>query len=284
MTITSRTRVCGVVGHPVTHSLSPVMQNAAFRALKLDYVYLAFSVTPVDLRAAVEGMRALGIKGLNVTIPHKTTILAFLDKLTPEARALGAVNTVSNEDGVLVGHNTDGRGALRALVSKGARVESRSVLLLGAGGAARAIAHTLTPLVGNLTITNRTLSKARSLANALNRLHRDRVRTIPFSRAAVTQQARSSNIVLNATSIGLKAGSGELPLNFNAITRKHVMMDIVYGSRETPFIRKAKLRGALIVPGYEMLLQQGVLSFEVWTRRIAPVNVMRKALQNALKV
>ncbi len=159
--ISGRTRICGVIGDPIEHTMSPVMHNAAFKNMGVDYVYLAFRVRKEELGRAIEGMRALNIRGLNVTIPHKVAVIPFLDELDHLADKIGAVNTIVNDNGVLRGYNTDATGFLRALVERGIETEGESVVILGAGGASRAISFIISERRSNLVIVNRTWNRAK---------------------------------------------------------------------------------------------------------------------------
>ncbi|MBC8476719.1 MAG: shikimate dehydrogenase, partial [Dehalococcoidia bacterium] len=167
--ITGKTRICGIIGDPVEHSMSPVMHNAAFEALGLDYVYLPFHVQGEELKEAINGIRALNIVGLNVTIPHKMAVIPFLDKLDPLAERMGAVNTIANENGALAGYNTDASGFLQALRAQGIEPDGKSIVILGAGGAAKGISFILAGAGANLVILNRTLSRAEELASPIAR-------------------------------------------------------------------------------------------------------------------
>src|SRR3989304_4165105 len=167
MAISGKTRVCGVIGDPIEHTLSPTIHNAAFNHLNLDFVFLAFRVKAADLENAIQGMRGLGIHGLNVTMPHKSTVISFLDEVDPTVKFLGSANTILNNEGRLSGFNTDGVGALKALRENGVELSEKKVLLLGAGGAAKAIAFSLAEEVGELVVLNRATEKAKELAKAL---------------------------------------------------------------------------------------------------------------------
>ena len=175
MTISGKTRVCGVIGDPIEHSLSPIMHNAAFQALDLDYVYLAFKVKPACVTDAVNGMRALNIRGLNVTMPHKKTVMANLDRIDLSAQIIDSVNTILNKENLLFGFNTDGVGAVKALKENGVELKGRKVLLLGAGGAARAIAYAMAKEADELTVLNRTVKDAQALARLVEKTANKRI-------------------------------------------------------------------------------------------------------------
>jgi shikimate dehydrogenase len=283
MAISGKTRVCGVIGDPIEHSLSPAIQNAAFSHLKLGFVFLAFAVSPAELEDAVRGMRGLGIHGLNVTMPHKKAVTAFLDELDPTAKFLCAVNTILNRDGRLCGFNTDGVGASKALQGNGIMLSGKKVLLLGAGGAAKAIAFQLATEADKLVILNRTAKKAEELAESLSDVSGKEVKGAALSLGAVQENLRDSDVLINATSVGMHPNASQSPVPPEQLKPDLTVMDIVYNPVETKLARDAKTAGARVVSGVEMLVHQGAASFEIWTGRLAPVEVMRKAVLRQLK-
>lgn len=267
--------VYGILGHPVAQSLSPAMHNAAFRALGLDAVYVPFPVAPAQLEAALAGLAAAGVRGLNVTVPHKQAIVSLLDDLTPEAREMGAVNTVRLDGGHAVGTNTDGAGFLLSLTHDlDFAPAGRSVLLLGAGGAARAIAYALLRAdVGRLTIANRTGERAQALVADC----RTRFPGVPVEAAALDAVAGTApDLLVNATTVGM--GDGETPVALDAVGVTGAVIDIVYHPAETPLLAAAKALGLARTNGIGMLLYQGAAAFRFWTDREPPVDVMREAL------
>lgn len=277
MTITGKTRVCGVIGDPIEHTLSPLMHNAAFEALKLDYVFLAFKVKPAEVGNAIAGMRALNIRGLNVTMPHKSTIMNFLDRIDLSAKIINSVNTILNKESTLFGFNTDGVGALKALRENGVEPKGRKVLLLGAGGAARAIAYTMAKEADELAVLNRTVKQARDLAKLLEKTANKKIVAGSLSPSEIQHNIQDSDILINATSMGMKPKADESPVSPKLLRRNLAVMDIVYNPLETKLAKDAKAAGAQVVSGVEMLIYQGAASFEIWTGKSAPVEVMRKA-------
>jgi shikimate dehydrogenase len=283
--ITAKTRVVGILGHPVHHSLSPIMHNAAFESLGLDYRYFAFDVKPEMLRRAVEGLRALQMAGVNVTVPHKEKVIRYVDQLSPEARLMGAVNTIENRDGQLIGHNTDGMGFIMAFQEAfGQSVEGKRALLLGAGGAARAVAIQLVSQgVSEMIIANRTYVRARRLVKAITE-------SFPGASAlAIRLQGESlakiclrADMLINATSTGLMADSSLkfLPSIFRS---SMLVCDLTYNPPQTPFLKMAAEAGCKTMNGVGMLLHQGALAFRIWLGQEAPLSVMRAALEQALK-
>jgi shikimate dehydrogenase len=277
MAISGKTRVCGVIGDPIEHSLSPAIQNAAFRHLKLDFVFLAFRVKPADLENAVRGVRGLGIHGLNVTMPHKKAVTAFLDELDPTSKFLCAVNTILNDNGRLRGFNTDGVGASKALQENGIALSGKKVLLLGAGGAAKAIAFQLAKEVDELVLLNRTPEKATELAESLNQALGKEVMGAKLSLKTLRNNLQNSDILVNATSVGMHPNASQSPVPPEWLKPDLTVMDIVYNPVETKLARDAKAAGARVVSGVEVLIHQGAASFEIWIGCKAPVEVMRKA-------
>ncbi len=283
MTITGKTRVCGVIGNPIKHSLSPIMHNAAFEALKLDFVFLAFRVKSAEVGNAVAGMRALNIRGLNVTMPHKSSVIKHLDRVDLSAQIVNSVNTILNKENLLFGFNTDGVGALRALRENGVEPKGRKVLLLGAGGAARAIAYTLAKEADELSVLNRTGKQAQELAKLLEKSLNKKVVAGSLSPSDIQRNIEDSDILVNATSVGMKPKPDESPVAAKALRSNLAVMDIVYNPVETKLAKDAKAVGAKVISGVEMLIYQGAASFEIWTGKSAPVEVMREAALNHLQ-
>ncbi len=282
MEVSGRTKLCALIGDPVEHSLSPMMHNAAFKHLNLDFIYLAFRVEKHNLKAAIEGVRALKIHGLNVTKPLKVDVAALLDELDFSARNMGAVNTVLNQNGRLIGYNTDGVGALSAIQEAGVELEELKTVILGAGGASRAVAHSLANKVGELVILNRTISKAERLASELKKLYQSEVRYGGLDSQTVASELSDADLVINATSVGMKPNENASPINSELIRPDMVIFDLVYNPLETLLLRKAKEAGAKTISGLSMLLHQGAASFKIWTGVDAPLDVMRVALKKAL--
>jgi shikimate dehydrogenase len=283
MVISGKTKVYAVIGDPIEHSLSPAMHNAAFEASKLDCVFLAFRMKSAEVGNAMSAMRALGIQGLNVTMPHKNAVISFLDEVDQTANLLEAVNTVKNENGKLYGFNTDGVGALAALRENGVEPKGKKVLLLGAGGAARAIAFALAKEADELSILNRTLTSAAELANLLKQEFNANVIAYALSPLAVKANLADADLLINATSVGMKPKASQTLVAPEWLKPELAVMDIVYDPIETKLAKDAKAAGAKVVSGVEMLIYQGAASFEIWTGCSAPVEVMRKAALNQLR-
>ncbi len=283
MDISGKTRVCGVIGDPIEHTLSPIMYNAAFNSLNLDIAFLAFKVKPAEVGAAIAGMRALNILGLNVTMPHKKAVINYLDEVDQSARFLSAVNTIRNKSGRLFGFNTDGMGAVRALRENGADPRGKKVVLLGAGGAARAIAYMLAKEVDELVVLNRTVKQAEALAGLIKRARNKKVSAGALTPSVIQQSLSGTDILVNATSIGMKPNAGHSPVLPEWLKPNLAVMDIVYNPIETKLAKDAKAAGAKVVSGVEMLIYQGAASFEIWTGCKPPVEVMRESALNHLK-
>jgi shikimate dehydrogenase len=283
MDITGKTRVCGVIGDPIEHTLSPIIHNAAFNALKLDYTFLAFKVKPVEVENAVNAMRALNLRGLNVTMPHKSTVMNFLDRTDLSAQIVNSVNTILNKESKLFGFNTDGVGALKALRENGVEPKGRKVLLLGAGGAARAIAYTMAKEADELAVLNRTVKQAQALAKLLEKAANKKIVAGSLSPTEIQHNLQDSDILINATSIGMKPKADESLVAPKLLRSNLAVMDIVYNPIETKLAKEAKAAGAKVVSGVEMLIYQGAASFELWTGKSAPVEVMRQAALNHLQ-
>jgi shikimate dehydrogenase len=281
--LTGHTQLVGLFGWPVEHSVSPAMHNAAFSALWMDWCYLPFAVPPERLADAVQGVRALGLRGVNATVPHKQALLALVDDLTPEARAIGAVNTLLLGERML-GHNTDAAGFLRALRETGQDPAERHVLMLGAGGAARAVGYALLSAGARLSIHNRTVERALSLAADLRRaLPGAAVEAASLEREVLAQRAAVADLVVNATVVGMSShGEGspwpdEVPYPWGV-----PLFDLIYSPPETRLMSLARQAGAPATNGLAMLVYQGAESFRLWTGVEPPADVMLQACLHAL--
>jgi len=282
MEISGKTKLCCVIGDPVEHSLSPVMHNAAFKELNLDFVYVAFTVRKDELRNAIAGARSLQVHGLNVTMPHKTSIMKHLDEIDPTAKFIGAINTVLNADGKLIGYITDGVGAIKALKENRVSLEGKKLLLLGAGGASKAIAFHAAQEVGELKILNRTTQKAKELAEALHKKFDKKVSGNMLSSETIKKELEDTDILVNATSVGMHQNVNQSLVDSTWLRPDLCVMDIIYNPLETKLAKDAKSVGAKVISGIEMLVYQGAASFEIWTNRPAPVKVMKEAILNKL--
>ncbi len=283
MEVSGKTKVFCVIGDPIAHSLSPVMHNAAFKHLKIDAVYVAFNVKDGMLQDAVKGVRSLGICGMNVTMPHKTAIVNYLDESDATSKFVGAVNTVLNAGGKLIGFNTDGIGALKALEENGVKPRGKKFLLLGAGGAGKAIAFQLAQEADELVILNRDANKARVLADTLRKRFNKKVVGESLSHSVLGNWIRDVDVLINATSVGMNPHPNETLVEKSLLRPELVVMDIIYDPVETRLLKDAKSVGSKVIYGIEMLVFQGAASFAIWFNRSAPVNVMRKAVMEKLQ-
>lgn len=261
-------KVCLIIGYPIKTSKSPLMHNAGYKKLKIDdeFIYIKAEVKPEDLKTAMDGIRALGIKGVSVTMPHKQTVMKHLDKIDKDAQKIGAVNTISNLKGKLTGFNTDWTGAIAALEQK-TKLNNKRVGIIGAGGAARAIVYGLKTKGAIIKIYNRSQDKAKLLAEEFD---------CGYSGLSTQEDLPTMDVIINASSLGMNKNT--TPIDTKFLNRKQIIFDIVYSPKETRLIRDAKAIGANVIYGYEMLLYQGAEQFKLYTGLKAPVETMRKAL------
>ncbi len=269
-------KIYGIIGDPVAHSLSPVMHNAAFEKLGMDAVYLAFRVSKSELEDAIRGAKSLGISGLNVTIPLKEKALSFVDA-EEVAKKIGAINTIDFSSGTPVGYNTDGIGSLRVLKETTGEIKGKNVLILGAGGAAKAISLYLDPEGAKVTIANRTKERAAQLASNL--------RNADFIGlgAELKKHINASDILINATSVGMHPNENATLVSADMMHPDLVVFDIVYNPMETKLLNEAKRAGVKkIVDGVKMLVYQGAASFKIWTKEEPPIKAMEKAVRDAM--
>lgn len=275
-----RAELVGAFGCPIEENPTGVMEEAAFAALGLNYRYLTIRVEKGALQAAMDGVRAMNMRGINLTIPHKVEVLRWLDELSPAAQVIGAVNTVVNDGGRLWGENTDGKGFLKSLQDAGAAVEGRRIAILGAGGAARAIGVECA-LAGaeRVSILNRDAARGEELAELLTRRTPARGEYIPWQGAVPIPAG--TDILVNATSVGLYPDTDQKPdVDYDTVTPEMLVTDVVFNDPRTRFLAEAAERGARTVDGLGMLVRQGALNFTLWTGEEAPIQVMTEALRN----
>ena len=281
MDINTATQFCGVIGNPIEHSLSPAIHNAAFQKLALNFVYLAWKVDRIG--DAVRGLRALGnFRGASVTIPHKVAVLPFLDEVDTTARHIGAVNTIVAEEGQLLGMNTDATGALRALKEGNAPLKGASVVIVGSGGAARAIAFALAAeaQVRRLHLLGIEVDERRNLATDLRDKTGVSVEEEDLDERRLENVLPEARVLIHCTPVGMapKIGRSCIPPKF--LHRELIVMDVVYNPRETQLLIDARTAGCRTISGLEMFLYQAVAQFERWTGRSAPIQVMRAVLES----
>ena len=282
MKIKGSTNIVGLIGHPVEHSFSPPMHNAAFDELGTDYAYVAFDVNPTDLQTAIEGAKSLNIKGFNVTIPHKIEVMKFLNEIDEVAGLIGAVNTIDFKN--LKGYNTDGIGAVRA-IEEVTSIKNKNVVVAGAGGASRAISFYLAKYgAESMAILNRNVEKAQGLAadvsqsGLIGEVKADSI-------SEIRNYLKDADILVDTTPIGMHPNISDEPIAFaEDMDEDLVVFDAVYNPNETVLLKEAIKAGANPVYGIKMLLYQGAESFKIWTGRDAPVDVMEKALKDTLNL
>jgi len=276
--ISGKTKVCGVIGDPIEHTMSPVMHNAAFKKLGIDYLYVPFRVRKEELEKAIAGMRALNIRGLNVTIPHKVEVISFLDKVDPLVEKIGAVNTIVNDGGVLTGYNTDATGFLQALLERGVEPKGKNTVILGAGGASRAISFILAERGANLVILNRQLELdwAEELAQRISQIFNKEVKALVLNEGNLAEVLERADVLVNATSAGMSPNIDETPVPARLLKPGLVVFDIVYNPVKTRLLGEAEAAGAQTIGGLDMLVWQGALAFEKWTGQKAPLELMKR--------
>lgn len=272
--ITGKTKTIGILGWPVGHSLSPLMHNAAFAALTLDYIYVPLPVHPDHLKQAVEGLKSIGFVGANVTIPHKVAIMPYLDKLDQSAQLAGAVNTIVVKQGKCIGYNTDAQGFILSLTGKNVTIKDKTAVIMGAGGAARAVVCGLLEQgIKKIIIGTRSAAKAEEFIKnfpAQSNLQGCNWGEQIF-KAAITQ----CDILINCTPIGMEANDQiSLPIDWKDVPKNAVICDLIYNPPLTQFLADAQNRGHLIINGAGMLIEQGALAFELWTGENAPRHIM----------
>jgi len=273
MNINVKTQVCGIIGHPLTHSMSPAIHNAAARHHKLNVVFVAFS--SLDPKGAVAAMRALNLRELTVTMPYKETVVKCVDRIEKEARELGNINTIINNKGVLTGHNTDIDGIKLAL--KGIRIKNKIVLLLGAGGAAKTIAYVIHKKGGKLHILNRDISQARVLA----RKYKAQASDLKNVKTCIAKY--KPVLIINATPVGMEKLKGKSLVPKSALKKEMAIFDLIYNPEKTKLILDAQQVGCKTINGRTMFIGQGARQFELWSGKRAPWKVIEKAFIQNLK-
>jgi shikimate dehydrogenase len=270
--ITGKTKIVGIFGDPIEHTLSPLIHNTAFQELRLDYCYVPFHVKKEKLKEAVSAIRALNIKGVNITVPHKESVMQYLDEISEEAKYIGAVNTVLNDEGILKGFNTDSKGFIMSLKEQKVPVKDKNILVLGAGGAAKAIIYGILKEKGRIYIFNRTVSKAFKIKDSFSNLGQ-----IEIVEKIDSSLMHKINIIVNATSLGLKKND-PMPMNPNLLKNEHIYYDVIYP--ETPLMKEAEKIGCKVIGGIGMLLYQAFLAFEIWTNQKPSEKIFKKIKKN----
>lgn len=269
----------GVIGDPIEHSMSPLMHNDLFQNYSIDAHYFPFHVKKENLQDAVKGLKAIGVSGFNVTVPHKVQIIPLLDEVDPLANAIGAVNTVVNKEGKFIGYNTDGSGFVRVLKEQIANLTDKSVLIIGAGGAAQALYFTIANHgVKRLDICNRTISKASEIVEKCP-YHAE---TSVYGLEEAEDNIGVYDVIIQTTSVGMSPNKEDQPLSLKGIKAGAFVSDIIYNPFETAFLREAKQKGAMIQNGIDMLVFQGALAFEIWNGIFPDTDRMKRIVETKL--
>jgi shikimate dehydrogenase len=279
LSINGTTGVYAIIGDPIAHSLSPAIQNAAFKSLNMNLAYVPFRVRENELGQAIAGLRSLGVLGINVTMPHKSSVLRLLDTIDATAKEIGAVNTVVRKRARFHGYNTDGEAAVTVLSRLGS-LSGRKTVILGAGGAARAIAYQLAKTVESIVILNRTRSNGARLAYEITKRKRVSCKAYLLDRRNICREVARGDLLINTLPVSVFPRFGKILIQESMVARDMLLMDVNYEPK-SDFLSKAKLSGATIIDGIEMLIEQAALSFKLWTGLDAPINVMRKAAAEA---
>lgn len=276
--ITGKTKTVGILGWPVGHSMSPLMHNAAFADLGLDYSYIPLPVHPDNLAQAVAGLKSLSFVGANVTIPHKVTIIPFLDEIHPSAKLAGAVNTLVIREGKITGYNTDCQGFILSLKTKNITIQDKTALIMGAGGAARAVVSGLLAAgIKKITIGTRSLQKAEDFIK--NFSEPNKLQGCNWNEDIFKNELQQCDLLINCTPIGMDNNNSiTLPVDWQGVAKTAVICDLIYNPTLTQFLADAQNHGHIIINGAGMLIEQGALAFELWTGVNAPRNVMRNII------
>jgi shikimate dehydrogenase len=277
--ITSSTKITGIMGYPIKHTLSPIMHNRAFSLLNLNYLYAVFPVAPKDLAQAVMALPALKIKGVNVTIPFKQDVLKYLDEITPCARRIGAVNTIVNENGKLIGYNTDGEGFINSLKEVNFETAGKKILLLGAGGACRAVALSLAWAgAKKIIVATRNATKAEKMIKETG-LEQEVQTECFFLSSLPSEKIAEADLIVNTTPLGMAPFEDKMPdIPLEGLHSAQYVCDLIYNPLKTVLLRKARLKGCKTVNGIGMLVHQGAKSFYLWTKEKPPIDEMRQAI------
>lgn len=281
--ITGKTKVTGIIGYPLTYTLSPLMHNRAFKVCGLNYKYLAFVVEKGHLKSAIDGIRALNIKGVNITMPHKEAVISLLDGISKEAEIIGAVNTINNEDGRLIGYNTDAEGFTSSLKEEDFNPAGKQAIIIGTGGGAKAVAVALVQAgVKSIAVVGGSIEKSQAIKDRIIDITRNiLVKPLTFE-SNLADIFQIGDLIVNATPVGMAESGGLLPVPLELIKKRHFIYDLVYIPQETVLIKEARRKGARAVNGTGMLVHQAALAFEIWTGISAPVEEMRQALIRGL--
>ncbi len=276
--ITSKTKIFCVIGHPIEHSMSPIMWNPALQELSLDYVYLAFDVHPKNLEKAISGIRSLGIRGINVTLPHKETVIKYLDEIDPIALKIGAINTIKNEEGTLRARNTDASGAKKALLDAGCNISGKNIVVLGAGGVARSRAYIFAEESNQIILTDLIEERAMTVASEIKEKMKVNIEGKISTKDNINESLKKADILINATPIGMYPRVENTPITKNMLNADLFVFDVVYNPLETRLMKEAAEIGCQTLGGLDMLVNQGILAFEWWTNQNPNRSLMKKKI------
>ncbi|MFX0080334.1 MAG: shikimate dehydrogenase [Candidatus Hodarchaeota archaeon] len=276
--ITSHTNILCVIGHPIEHSMSPTMWNPALKELELDYVYVAFDVHPESIEKAINGIRSLGIKGVNVTTPHKEAIIRYIDEVDPIALKIGAINTIKNEAGFLRARNTDAGGAKRSLLDMGLDISGTNVLILGSGGVSRAIAYILAEEANKIVLTDLIEERATVVANEIRDNMKVDIEGTLSNRENIEKYIENTDILINATPIGMYPKVNDTPISKDLLHDDLFVFDVVYNPLETRLMKEAAEIGCVTLGGLDMLVNQGILAFEWWLNKKPNKDLMKNKI------
>ena len=277
-TFSGYTKVFCLIGHPVEHSMSPTMWNPALQELGLDYVYIAYDVHPDNLESAIKGMRALGIKGMNVTIPHKQMVMKYVDEIDPIAEKMGAVNTIKNDNGVLKAKNTDAGGAKKSLIDAGCELSGKKVLILGSGGVSRALCFILTEEVEKIVLTDIVEDLSINLAKEVKEKTNANIEGKISNDAILAEEVKDTDILINATPLGMFPKIDSTPLPKELLHKDLFVFDVIYNPLETKLLKEAAEIGCKTLSGLDMLVNQGVLAFEWFTGKTPNSKLMKNKI------
>ncbi len=276
--ITSHTKILCVIGHPVEHSMSPTMWNPALQELELDYMYVAFDVHPDSLEKAINGIRSLGITGVNVTIPHKKAVIKYIDEVDPIALKIGAINTIKNERGILKARNTDAGGAKKSLLDIGFDISGKDILILGSGGVSRSIAYILADEANKIVLTDLIEERATSVASEIRDNMKVDIEGKLNNRDNIEEYIKKADILINATPIGMYPKVDETPISKDLLHDDLFVFDVIYNPLETRLMKEAAETGCVTLGGLDMLVNQGILAFEWWLNKKPNKDLMKNKI------
>lgn len=282
--ITGHTKTLCIIGYPVGHTMSPIMHNATIKELDLNYIYVAFNVNPDNLEKAVQGFRALDIKGINVTIPHKETIIKYLDEIDPISEKMGAINTIKNDDGYLKATNTDAAGARKSLIDAGFTIEGKNIVFIGSGGAARSIAYILSEEAKKIVLTDIVEERAVTVAREITKNMEANVEGKLASAKVLAEEIKHADLLINATPIGMHPKEGDSPISKDLLHQELFIFDVIYNPMETQLMKEAAEIGCKTLSGLDMLINQGVIAFKWWTGKTPDSKLMKDKIIDFLGI